>query len=129
MMRKIILPILLCSFTLGSLNATTKKVLKTEKSILTKNYYDVNPFCNLIKKGNYEAVKALIEAGEDVNKKSFGLTPLMFAARYNKVKIVQLLIANGAKLSMKSDKGRITALEIAKRSKAHDAYNIIKKSL
>ncbi len=129
MMRKIILPMLLCLFTLGSLNATTKKALKAEKTILAKNYYDVSPFCKLIKMGNYEAVKALIEAGEDVNKKSFGLTPLMFAARYNKAKIVQLLIANGAQLSTKSDKGKITALEMAKRSKAHDAYNIIKKSL
>jgi ankyrin repeat protein len=129
MMRKIILPILLCCFTLGSINATTKKALKAEKTILTKNYYDVSPFCKLIKMGNYEAVKALIEAGENVNKKSFGLTPLMFAARYNKAKIVQLLIANGAKLSTKSDKGKITALEMAKRSKAHDAFNIIKKSL
>ena len=118
MMRKIILPMLLCLFTLGSLNATTKKALKTEKVILSKNYYEVSPFCKLIKMGNYEAVKALIEAGEDVNKKSFGLTPLMFAARYNK-----------AKLSIKSDIGKITALEMAKRSKAHDAYNIIKKSL
>jgi ankyrin repeat protein len=53
----------------------------------------------------------------------------MFAARYNKAKIVQLLIANGAKLSTKSDKGKITALEMAKRSKAHDAFKIIKKSL
>lgn len=75
MMRKIILPILLCCFTLGSINATTKKALKAEKTILTKNYYDVSPFCKLIKMGNYEAVKALIEAGENVNKKSFGLTP------------------------------------------------------
>jgi ankyrin repeat protein len=129
MMRKIILPILLCCFTFGSINATTKKALKAEKTILTKNYYDVSPFCKLIKMGNYEAVKALIEAGENVNKKSFGLTPLMFAARYNKAKIVQLLIANGANLSTKSDKGKITALEMAKRSKANDAYNIIKKSL
>ena len=129
MMRKIILPMLLCFFALGSINATVKKVLKSEKVILSKNYYDVSPFCKLIKMGNYEAVKALIEAGENVNKKSFGLTPLMFAARYNKAKIVQLLIANGAKLSTKSDKGKITALEMAKRSKAHDAFNIIKKSL
>lgn len=128
-MKKLILPLLLCLFAFGSVNATTSENLNSKNAVTIKSNYSVSPFCELIKKGNYEAVKALIDAGENVNKKSYGLTPLMFAARYNKAKIVKLLIDNGAKLKTKSDKGNMTALGIAKRSKAIDAIKVIKKAL
>ena len=78
--------------------------------------------------GDYDAVESLIKEGVDVNKKSNGLTPLMFAARHNKVKIAKLLIANGAKLKLKSDKG-YTALKYAEISNATEAKMIIKKAL
>jgi len=128
-MKKLILPLLLCFFVFGSVNAKTSEVIKPIKVMTTKTYYNVNTFFKLIQMGNYEAVKALIETGENVNKKSNGLTPLMFAARYNKAKIAQLLIDNGAKLKTKSDKGNMTALSIAKVSKAVDAIKVIKNAL
>ena len=58
------------------------------------SYYltNVNSFCKEIQMGNYEMVETLINEGVDVNKKSTGLTPLMFAARHNKAKIAALLI-------------------------------------
>ncbi|MCK0130516.1 ankyrin repeat domain-containing protein [Flavobacteriaceae bacterium F08102] len=83
-------------------------------------------FCTLIQKGNYVAVKTMIEAGADVNKKSNGLTPLMFAARQNKVEIVKLLLANGADIKLKGDRG-YTALQWAKMTKAKDAYEVLLK--
>ena len=89
---------------------------------------NVNAFCKLITTGNYDAVKSMIVAGVDINKKSVGMTPLMYAARYNNVNIVKLLIANGANLKVKSDKG-YTALIYAKISKAHDTYKIIEDAL
>ena len=128
-MKKIILPLLLCLFAFESINATTPTTLNTNKITIDKTYYDVNTFCKLIKIGNYDAVKALIEMGENVNKKSNGLTPLMFAARYNKAKIAQLLIDNGAKLKTKSGTKEMTALDMAKRSKAFEAVKVIKESL
>ena len=85
---------------------------------------ETDAFCTLIKQGNFEAVKGMIEAGADINKKSLGMTPLMYAARQNRVEIVKLLIANGADLNVRSDRG-YTALKYAKMSKAWDAYNII----
>ena len=88
-----------------------------------------NSFCKLIQMGDYEAVASLIKAGENVNKKSNGLTPLMFAARHNKAKIAKLLIKSGAKLKTKSDRGNMTALDMAKRSKAVDAIKVIKEAL
>ena len=129
-MKKLILSMAVCLFTFSAVNATSNnlevKEVKTEMTI----YYQVNSFCKLIKMGNYDAVKELIESGENVNRKSTGLTPLMFAARYNKAKIAKLLIENGAKLKTKSDKGgKMTALEIAKRSKAVDALKVIKEAM
>lgn len=89
---------------------------------------ETDTFCTLIKQGNFEAVKGMIEAGADVNKKSIGMTPLMYAARQNRVEIVKLLIANGAELKVKSSKG-FTALKYAEMSKAHDAAQIISDEL
>lgn len=89
---------------------------------------DTDAFCTLIKQGNYEAVKGMIEAGVDVNKKSVGLTPLMYAARQNRIEIVKLLIANGADIKAKSNRG-YSALKYAELSKAHDAFEIISNEL
>lgn len=129
-MKKLILPIIACLFAVSTINATpVSKFTNTKKSEITSYSYKVNTFCKLIQMGNYDAVKSLIDAGEDVNAKSNGLTPLMFAARHNKAKIAKLLIASGAKLKTKSDKSRLTALDLAKRSKAVDAMKVIKAAL
>lgn len=89
---------------------------------------ETDTFCTLIKQGNLEAVKDMIKAGADVNNKSVGMTPLMYAARQNRVEIVKLLIANGAELKVKSKKG-FTALKYAEMSKAHEAAQIISNEL
>ncbi|WP_158840608.1 ankyrin repeat domain-containing protein [Polaribacter sp. L3A8] len=128
-MKKLILPLLLCLFAFGSVNATALKNENPKSVVTIKSQYNVSAFFKLIRMGNYEAVKSLIETGENVNKKSNGLTPLMYAARYNKVRVVQFLIDNGAKLKTKSDRGNMTALDMAKRSKAFDAVKVIKESL
>jgi len=129
-MKKLILPMLICLFTFSTINATdSNSETKTVKVETVKNY-ELSSFCKLIQMGDFDAVKALIKSGEDVNKKSNGLTPLMFAARHNKAKIAKLLIDNGAKLKTKSDKGgKLTALQIAERSKAIDAIKVIKEAL
>lgn len=89
---------------------------------------NISALCVMVQKGNIEGVKALLENGANVNLKSKGLTPLMFAARYNKAAIAELLIQKGAKLNLKDAKGR-TALEHAKLSKATDSYAVIEKAL
>jgi len=125
-MKKLIVPILVCLFAFGSINANN---LEVKSDVVETKTYNVSSFCKLIQKGNFEAVKSLIESGEDVNKKSKGLTPLMFAARHNKAKIAKLLIKHGAKLKMRSDNGSMTALDMAKRFKAKEAMEVIKVAL
>ena len=111
-------------YAIPSENFTTS--LKNSTTVAVVN--EVDTFCKLIQQGNFEAVKSMIEAGADVNKKSVGKTPLMYAARHNKAKIAKLLISNGADLTIKSDRG-YTALQFAEMSKAHDAYKIIEAAI
>ena len=78
------------------------------------------PLCTAISKGDFDAVKKFVEYGADVNERSNGLTPLMVAARYNRVDIVEFLIGKGAAVDAKSENG-FTALKYAELSKADNA--------
>ena len=111
-----------------------KKVTKNPKSFKASNCfvlcnpYKINTFCNLIQRGNYKAVKKSIENGVDINKVSIKLTPLMYAARHNRVEIIKLLIKNNVHLKTR-DKNGNSALKWAKLSNATEAYNIILTAL
>ncbi len=94
----------------------------------TINRVDISSFCKAIMQGDVDMVKRLIALGEDVNQKSLGMTPAIFAARYNKVEILELLIAEGADLKAKSDKG-LTAKKYAKMSNAKEALSVIESAL
>lgn len=82
---------------------------------------ELNSFCKAIIKGDIETVKKLINLGEDVNKKSLGMTPAIFAARYNKAEILELLIANGANLKRRCNKG----WSIKKHAKLSNAQEVL----
>lgn len=125
-MKKLIFTAFAIVLSFGTITAADLHKPTFKTSI---DYPNVNTFCKLIKAGNYDAVKAMIESGTNIDRKSTGLTPLMFAARYNKVEIVKLLINKGAKLNIKSERGRYTALEYAKMSKAHGAYKVLKAAM
>ncbi len=116
-------------------NSISLPITKSEKNNKSpkKTYHHYNPykmasFCRLIQIGNYKAVKKLIEQGADVNEKSLKLTPLMYAARHNRVEILKLLITNGANLKTRNCNGD-TALKWAKMSGAKEAYMILQKAL
>ncbi|PCI09239.1 MAG: hypothetical protein COB73_05815 [Flavobacteriaceae bacterium] len=106
----------------------TKNKINKEVSIVEINVVGLSTLCKLIQLGDVEGVKNLIENGTNINQKSKGMTPLMFAARQNKVEIVKLLLSRSAKLKTKSDSG-MTALDFAERSKATESYYLIKNAL
>ncbi len=89
-MKKIILPILIGLLTIGTVSATENQVVNT-KIEKVKTEDTTKKFFKLIKNGDYKAVKKMLVSGQKVNEKSNGLTPLMFAARYNKHKIAKYL--------------------------------------
>ena len=106
--------------------ATNSNSLIINKSIVS-TYDDATPLGTAISKGDIDAVKKFIVYGADVNEKSNGMTPLMIAARYNKIEIIKLLLSNGANLDAKDEKG-FTALKYAELSFANDAVQILKQA-
>jgi ankyrin repeat protein len=112
----------------------TSVSLATETDVTTASHnydlttYKVSPFCMAIVKGDLEFVKKTIELGSDVNQKSAGMTPLMYAARYNRTEIIKVLVNNGANIKTRDSKG-YTAIKFAKLSNAYDAIALLEKLL
>ena len=115
---------LLLNATTATHTMTTFTLDEAEVVYLTES----DTFVKLISKGDFDTVKSMIIAGTDVNSKANGMTPLMYAARHNKAAIAKLLIAHGAKIKVKSDRG-YTALDYAKMHKAFDSHKVIADAL
>ncbi len=88
---------------------------------------EINPFCKAIMQGDLATVQRLIELGENVNQKSLGKTPAIFAARYNRADILQVLIDHGADLSITCEKG-FTARKHATLSNAQAALEVLENA-
>jgi len=84
----------------------------------------VSPFVWGIVKGDLEFIKKMIAFGSDVNEESGGMTPLMYAARYNKTDIIKLLVQRGAKVNVKNAKG-FNAVRFAELSNAKEAMVLL----
>jgi len=95
---------------------------------LVTKYTNTTPLAAAVAKGDIDTVKKFIEYGADVNEKSNGMTPLMIAARYNQVEIINLLLENGANAKTINESG-LTALKYAKLSNAQEAADVITKAL
>ncbi|GAA4886340.1 hypothetical protein GCM10023311_06670 [Flaviramulus aquimarinus] len=126
MKKTIIISAIALCFSLVSVNATPLN--STVKNYDVEAYFKVNSFCVSIAKGDLETVKKLIDRGADVNAKSNGMTPVMYAAKYNRVEILKLLISKGANLKARSD-NKMTAVKYAELHGANDAALVIKDAL
>ncbi|MBC2839043.1 ankyrin repeat domain-containing protein [Robiginitalea sp. SC105] len=88
----------------------------------------LSPFCKAIMQGDMATVEKMIQLGEDVNRKSLGKTPVIFAARYNQPEILEMLLDNGADPTIRCDNG-YTALKHAELSNATETLHILRKVL
>ncbi|MEP3839035.1 MAG: ankyrin repeat domain-containing protein [Algibacter sp.] len=125
MKKSIIISAIALCFSLVTVNATP---VNTNVNYEAVAYFKVNSFCVSIAKGDIATVQKLISRGADVNAKSNGMTPVMYAAKFNRTEILKLLIIHGANLKAKCDKN-MTALKYAKLHGAQDAEVIIIKAL
>ena len=125
MKKTIIISAIALSFTLAT-NASTVSVNQNVTQL--EEAFKLSPLCASIVKGDLETVKKLVELGVDINEKSKGMTPVMYAARYNKADILKYLIDQGAKLKTRSDKG-LTAMKYAEISKATAAVSILENAM
>lgn len=124
-MRKSILVFgILCSVMFNNVNAHTEPV--NERKVVKISVRNLQPLSIAVATGNYEMAQNFLKFGSDVNQatKTMGLTPLMFAARYNNVELLKLLVANGADVSVKSRVG-VTALGYAKLCNASDSVKYL----
>lgn len=124
MKKSVVIVAIAMAFSVTSLNAKNVISNSSTYEVVAKKS-KVSALCMSIAKGDFETVKKLIDLGEDLNKKSNGLTPAMYAARYNRLDILKFLVENGAKLSAKSDKG-LTAEKYAEASNAKDTLSYIR---
>lgn len=127
-MKKTILTVVaVLMFVVTGAKANESKVEKNNSTLelVDVKTLAVSSFCKAIMQGDIDTVKKLIDLGEDVNKKSLGMTPAIFAARYNKVEILKLLVEKGANIKTKSDKG-LSVMKQAKRSNATDVIAYLK---
>lgn len=96
----------------------------TSEGIPTTVNEEINLLCKAAMEGDVDQVRSLIALGNEPNEKSLGLTPAMYAARYNKADVLKVLLLNGANLAIKSDKG-YTAKEYAEMSNAKEALLVM----
>ena len=76
--------------------------------------------------GNIEAVKQHIAAGTDVDAKTRGETPLLWAARFGQSQVAELLIANGVDVNAKKNNGR-TLLDLAELTAHKETADLLRK--
>ena len=112
----------------GTYANISNKMISSEQITPTFKFKEeISPLCKAAMQGDVEKVRSLIAMGEELNKKSLGLTPAMFAARYNRAEVLKVLLLNGANLNIKSEKG-YTAKEYATMSNATDVLEVIDKN-
>lgn len=126
MKKTFIISVIALCFTMTIVSANSK--INYENNTSIESVKKLSPLCMAVVKGDFDTVKKLVEWGADVNEKSIGMTPAMYAARSNRVKILKLLITHGAKLKVKSDVG-YTAKRYAELSNATDAMLLIENIL
>ncbi|MEM9001867.1 MAG: ankyrin repeat domain-containing protein [Bacteroidota bacterium] len=128
MRKKVLIVATLClSVATATFAVETSKTVENTGNEMVSNL-ELSSFCKAIMQGDIETVKKLIDLGEDVNKKSLGMAPVHFAARYNKPEILELLIANGADLKKRCDKG-YTAKKHAELSNATASLEVIETAM
>jgi len=103
---------------MATVTASSTVPVKTE-------YTKATPLAIAIAKGDVASVKAFIGYGADINEKSNDMTPLMVAARYNQVEIINLLLKSGASVKETNSKG-FNALKYAQLSNAQEAATALK---
>ena len=123
-MKKTILTLSLAFMAMGTGLMATEPQSNVKFELESVSTVEISSFCKAVMQGDIDTVKRMIELGEDVNQKSLGMTPAMFAARYNKAEVLQMLIDHGANLKVISNQG-FSVKKYAELSNATDALAVL----
>ena len=125
MKKSVVVLALALGFSVANLNALNK-VTSLETAVNVKKNVEVSPLCKAVAIGDIAAVRILIKQGADVNLKSNGLRPIHYAAKYNRVELIKVLLTAGSEVHATCDNG-YTALGHAKNANATDAVLFLKR--
>jgi ankyrin repeat protein len=125
MKKSVVVLALALGFSISSLNASNEIVTSDLNEIAVQTV-EISPICTAVATGNTEEVKKLINNGVDVNAKSNGMMPIHYAAKYNRVEMIKVLITAGSKIHEPCDLG-YTALRHAEKTNADDAALFLKR--
>ena len=125
MKKSVVVLALALGFSISNLNASNFNLISDANNVMVQTN-EVSPLCKAVATGNTEEVKRLIKNGVDVNAKSNGMMPIHYAAKFNRVEIIKLLITAGSEIHKPCDLG-YTALGHAHKSNAVDAEQFLKR--
>ncbi|WP_456441433.1 ankyrin repeat domain-containing protein [Psychroserpens sp.] len=125
MKKSVVIVAIAMAFSVTALNAKNVISNTSTYEVVAKKS-TISPLCMAVAKGDVEEVNRLLKSGVDVNAKSKGMMPIHYAAKYNRVKIIRILIKAGSKIHATSDVG-YTALSTARIAKAKDAELFLKR--
>ncbi|WP_225035024.1 ankyrin repeat domain-containing protein [Winogradskyella sp. SM1960] len=125
MKKTVIVLALALGFSMSNVNASNDLLTSDLNEVIVKTI-EVSPLCKAVATGNLEEVNKLIKAGANVNAKSNGMMPIHYAAKYNRVEIIKVLITAGSKIHQSCDKG-YTVVRHAQKSNAKDAEMFLKR--
>lgn len=117
-----ILALALC-IAVPTVNASNSENVTTPL-VLVEYDAKISPLCMAAAQGDVVKVKQLLKNGIDINKKSNGMQPIHYAARYNRVEVIKVLITAGSEIHTTCDKG-FTAERHAELSKATEAAELL----
>jgi len=124
MKKTVVTLVLAFGLCISSLNATNVTSI-LDKGIET-SIVEVSPLCIAVAVGDMDKVKMLIDNGIDVNTASNGMLPIHYAAKYNRVELIKVLITAGSEIHTPCEKG-LTALKYAEKFNATDAAQFLKR--
>jgi ankyrin repeat protein len=126
-MRKTVIALaLIAGFSMSNLNAHQIETTHDVSVNFKKNSSEITALCKAVAYGNIDEVKRLIRSGASVNEKSEGMLPIHFAAKFNRVEILKVLITAGSDVHERCDNG-ITPVKYAERANAEEAAQFLKR--
>ena len=125
MKKSVVVLALALGFSISNLNASNFTSSSDLDDVVVQSV-EISPLCKAVATGNTEEVKRLLKNGADVNAKSNGMMPIHYAAKYNRVELIKVLITAGSKIHEPCNQG-YSALRLAENAKAKDAALFLKR--
>jgi hypothetical protein len=111
----------------GDLNKLKKIIANESLNNCFETEFDTSNLMTIsIYEDNIESLKYFVELGADIEHVCENKTPLMYAAKYGRFKMVKYLIKNGADINTVSIKGK-TALSYSIQYKSPEIENYLKE--